>query len=303
MPTTNQFVPRVAPNVPGQVEETTPPKLPFPRNACDAHVHLFGPQEQYPHAGNPNYIPHEASVEQLRKMLSTLGCTRAVIVQPSYYGSDNRCTVDGVKAGNGDFRGIVNLSVDRTSDAELKEMHAAGIRGVRMSLRLVDGKPPYAELARLAERVKHLGWHVQLYFYADQVTDLDAVVPKLPVDVSIDHIGYVDAGDGIEGPGFQMLLRLAKTGRAWFKLSAPNRQSRRPPLFEDVAPLARALFETVPNRCVWGTDWPHVNPVAHGITRVPNDGELADALINYLPNEADRKLVLVDNPARLYGFA
>ncbi len=294
------FVPE-APTIPPQVEATSAPRLAFPENSCDCHVHVFGPQEQFPHAAKPGYIPNPASVQQLRTLLKVIGCQRAVIVQPSYYGDDNRCTVDAVRAGQGSFRGVASIAPD-IAEAELQQLHEAGIRGVRLNLKTVDGVTDVERLTRTAQRIKGLGWHAQLFFYADTMATLDTYLASLPVEVVIDHIGYVRADDGISGAGFQMLLRLARSGRAWFKISAPYRQSTRPPLFEDVAPLARALYQAAPDKCVWGSDWPHASRNDTGIIRAPNDGELADALIGYFPDAADRKRILVDNPARLYGF-
>lgn len=294
------FVPQ-APTIPAQIAETITPRLPFHDKACDCHVHIFGPQDKYPHAAEPGYIPNPASVAQLRAMLKTVGCQRAVIVQPSYYGTDNRCTVEAVREGQGDFRGVGAISPD-IKDTELEALHAAGIRGFRLNLKAVNGEANVTTLGQLAERVKGLSWHAQLFFYADTMPRLDEYLARLPVEVVIDHIGYVRADDGVQGIGFKMLSRLACSGRAWFKISAPYRQSTRPPLFEDVAPLAHALFKYAPDKCVWGSDWPHASRNDTGIIRVPNDGELANVLIGYFPDAADRKRILVDNPARLYGF-
>lgn len=291
-----------APTIPAQIAATKRPKSQFPDSACDVHVHIFGPQDRYPHGPNPGYIPNPASVEELRAMLGIIGCKRAVIVQPSYYGTDNRCTVDALRAGNGDFRGIAHFTPE-TSDTELDALHAAGVRGVRLNLKAIDGKVAYAALDRLAERIAGRGWHIQLYFYADHMPALDEHLARLPVEVSIDHFGYVRAADGVKGAGFQMLLRLARGNRAWFKLSAPYRQSVQAPLFEDVGPLARALYEIAPSRCIWGSDWPHASRNDTGILQVPNDGDLADAFIGWFPDAAERKRILVDNPARLYDFA
>ena len=294
------FVPK-APTIPAQIAETGAPSQAFPANACDAHVHIFGPQDQYPHGPNPGYIPNEATVAQLRAMLGIIGCQRAVIVQPSYYGTDNRCTVEAVKAGNGDFRGIAHFTPE-ISDAELDAMYGAGMRGVRINLKAVDGKVSYAALDRMAERIAGRGWHIQLYFYADHMPQLDAHPVQLPVDVVIDHIGYVRASDGVSSAGFQMLQRLARSERAWFKLSAPYRQSTQGPFFDEVMPLVRALYALAPSRCVWGSDWPHASRNDTGILKVPNDGDLAEVLIRSFPDAGERKRILVDNPARLYGF-
>lgn len=294
------FVPE-APTLPAQIADTARPRQAFPADACDSHVHVFGPQWQYPHVPDPPYIANDASVADLRRMLDALGCRRAVIVQPSYYGDDNRCTLDATRDGGGDFRAVVAVGAHTTA-AELREMHDAGARGARMHLKGRDLQAATADLRRLAAQVAPLGWHVQLVMRADDMPGADADLASLPVEVVVDHIGYVDAAAGLEGPGFRMLLRLARSGRAWFKLSAPYRQNGRPPLFEDVAPLARALYGIAPERCVWGTDWPHVSRNDTGIIRVPNDGELADALIGWFPDPADRDRILVTNPAQLYGF-
>ena len=295
------FVPK-APTIPAQRADTSAPREPFPQGALDCHVHIFGPQDKYPHGPNPGYIPNEATNAQLDAMLGVLGCAGAVIVQPSYYGTDNRCTVDAIRASGGRYRGVGHIDPDTVTDAELDALNAAGIRGTRLNLKGKDGMADVAVLRRVAQRVARLGWHAQLYFYGDQMPRLDAQVADLPIELVIDHIGYVRAADGVAGQGFQMLLRLARAGRTWFKISAPYRQSDQAPLFEDVAPLARALFALAPDRCVWGSDWPHASRNDTGIIRVPDDGELADALIGYFPNPADRQRILVDNPRRLYGF-
>ena len=298
---TPPFVPK-APTIPAQILETRKPQVVFPPGACDSHVHIFGPQDQYPHADNPGYIPNPATVAQLRAMLARIGCQRAVIVQPSYYGTDNRCTVDALRQGRGDFRGIAHFAPTIT-DRELDELHGAGVRGVRLNLKAVNGQVPLEQLDALAQRLKGSGWHIQLYFYADHMPRLDEHLARLPVEVSIDHFGYIRTSDGLEGAGFQMLLRLARSGRAWFKLSAPYRQSSQAPLFADVGPFARALFEAAPDRCVWGSDWPHASRNDTGTILVPNDGDLADALAGWIPAEADRRRILVSNPAALYDFA
>ena len=188
------------------------------------------------------------------------------------------------------------------TDAELDAMYGTGMRGVRINLKAVDGKVSYAALDRMAERIAGRGWHIQLYFYADHMPQLDAHLVQLPVDVVIDHIGYVRASDGVSSAGFQMLQRLARSERAWFKLSAPYRQSTQGPFFDEVMPLVRALYALAPSRCVWGSDWPHASRNDTGILKVPNDGDLAEVLIRSFPDAGERKRILVDNPARLYGF-
>lgn len=294
------FVPK-APTIPAQIEATTRPKAAFPPDACDTHVHIYGPQGKYPHGPAPGYIPNLASTAQLHAMLGVIGCGRAVIVQPSYYGYDNSCTVDAVIESAGQWLGIGAVPPD-VGDAEIERLWKAGIRGIRLNLKGSNGQADTSILKPLAERLKGSGMHLQLYFYADHMPRLDEDLARLPIEVVIDHIGYVRAKDGVDGSGFQMLQRLARGGLAWFKISAPYRQSSLPPHFPDVAPLAHALFALAPDRCVWGSDWPHASRNDTGVIRVPNDGELADAFIDYFPDSADRKRILVDNPARLYGY-
>jgi predicted TIM-barrel fold metal-dependent hydrolase len=234
-------------------------------------------------------------------MLDTIGLSRTVVVQPSVYGTENAVTLDAVEEiGLGRARAIV--VVDETSaPAELAAMAALGARGVRFNAVSGNGAP-LEQLERLAERIAPLGeWHVQLYAPADAMPELEPVLRRLPVPVVVDHMGGAKAAEGGVGhPGFRSLLRLLEGGRAWVKLCGYRASAAGPP-YADVAPMARALLSAAPDRCVWGTDWPH--PSLRDPAEVPDDGELLDALGEWAPDEAVRRAVLVDNPARLYGFA
>ena len=150
---------------------------------------------------------------------------------------------------------------------------------------------------RLAERIRARGWHIPFFLDTNAMPDIDREMTKLPVDIVIDHFGHLQTAHGIQAPGFQTLLRLARFDRCWFKLIGPYRSSARPPMFPDVTPFARALVKAAPERCVWGTDWPHPNA-----SFMPNDGDLADMLLDWVPDEAQRNRILTANPARLYGF-
>jgi predicted TIM-barrel fold metal-dependent hydrolase len=221
-----------------------------------------------------------------------------VVVQPSVYGTDNAVTLDAADA-IGPHRARAVVVVDEASGpAELEAMAARGARGVRFNAVSGNGSP-LEGLERLAERIAPLGWHVQLYTQADAMPGLEPVLRRLPVPVVVDHMGGVKAAaGGVEHPGFRALLRLVEGG-AWAKLCG-YRASSGPP-YADVAPMARALLRAAPDRCVWGTDWPH--PSLHDPAEVPDDGELLDALGAWAPDEGARWAVLVDNPAHLYGFA
>jgi predicted TIM-barrel fold metal-dependent hydrolase len=283
---------------PGPRAVTSRPSWRAPPGATDCHCHVFGPYDRYPLSPGRSYTPPEASVAQYLEVLGTIGLSRTVIVQPSVYGTDNAVTLDAVDA-IGPHRARAVVVVDEGSGAaELAAMAARGARGVRFNAVSGNGAP-LEQLEWLAERIAPLGWHVQLYTHASVLPELEPVLRRLPVPVVVDHMGGVKAAaGGVEHPGFRSLLRLLENG-AWVKLSG-YRASAGPP-YADVAPMARALLQAAPERCVWGTDWPH--PSLHDPAEVPDDGELLDALGRWVPDEAARRAVLVDNPARLYGFA
>jgi predicted TIM-barrel fold metal-dependent hydrolase len=229
-------------------------------------------------------------------MLRTIGCQRAVIVQPSIYGTDNRCLVAALTSGVFDFRGVAVVDAG-IGDPELEALHQTGVRGVRINLSSKTPGLPLDQAPRLATRVKPLGWHLQFFIRIGQVPSLERIIAQMPVPCIIDHFGHAPADGGVESPGFKILLRLARLDHVWFKLIGPYRISRQWPLYPDVAPLARALVAVAPDRCVWGTDWPHPNT-----EYMPNEGDLADALGEWLPDAETRRKVLVDNPSRLYDF-
>lgn len=284
------------PTMPGPDPAPRRPRTAFPADACDCHAHVFGPQRQYPFAPTAGYVPAPASIEAYVKMLRTIGCERAVIVQPSAYGTDNRCTVDALRSGKFAFRGVAVID-EKTTDSQLEDMHQAGVRGVRLNVKSKGSIYSIDSAPRLAQRIKARGWHLQFFLDARTLPNLDRRLAGLPVDIVIDHFGHIDVADGLQAPAFQTLLRLAHNERCWFKLIGPYRISKKPPKYSDVTPFARALLEIAPDRCVWGTDWPHPNT-----DFVPNDGDLADILLDWIPDEQLRRRVLADNPARLYDF-
>jgi predicted TIM-barrel fold metal-dependent hydrolase len=282
--------------MPGADPNPRTPSVKFPPGATDCHAHVFGPQTRFPYPQNPNYVPPDATTDDYVRMLRAIGCERAVLVQPSVYRTDNRCMLDAMRSGKFSFRGVAVIG-EETTDAELKDMHAAGVRGVRLNLASKGTGTSVDAAMKVAQRIAPLGWHVQFFLNIGAVPEIEQLVPRLPVDVVIDHFALAPADQGVAGAGFQALLRMAKHPRCWFKLIGPYRISQDVPKFANVAPLARALFAAAPDRCVWGTDWPHPN-TAH----IPNDGDLATILGDWLPEAGDRKRVLMDNPARLYDF-
>lgn len=273
-----------------------PPKYPMPASACDCHAHVLGPPEKYPYVATRSYTPPTATLEDYQALHQVLGIERAVIVQPSVHGTDNRVTLDGVAGYGPNARGIavVDANVD---DGELSSLNQAGIRGVRLNLLFGGGVGLHA-LEPLSERIADLGWHVQLLLDARDLVELAPRLRKLPVPVVVDHMGHMNVSHGIDHPGFQTLIELVRDGVCWIKLSGNYRISASGPPYKDAVPFAQSLIEAAPGQMVWGTDWPH--PALNDT--MPNDGDLLDALDDYAPDPELKKAILVDNPARLYGF-
>jgi len=286
-----------APTIPGPDPHTHTPKIKLPRGACDCHAHVFGPQTRYPYAANAGYIPPDALPADYVRMLKTIGCERAVLVQPSVYGTDNSAMIDAMTSGIFPFRGVA--VIDNTiSDRELSEMNDAGVRGVRINLASATPGLALEQAPRLAQRLKALGWHLQFFMDLRTLQDAEERLCKLDINIVIDHFGRVRASDGMDAPALRTLLRLLGRDNCWAKIMGPYYLSDSLPMFPDVTPFARAVVAAAPDRVVWGSDWPH--PSAGHL--MPNDGDLATMLLDWIPDEGRRRKVLVDNPARLYGF-
>ncbi len=278
------------------------PAIVFPPLACDSHAHICGPIARYPYYARRIYTPADTLLPDYEHMLDTLGVQRAALVQGSIYGSDNTVLLEALKAGRGRYRGVVVVEPD-VSDQTLRALHAAGVRGVRLNI--VDTKDnkgvlPMATLLPLAKKIKPYGWHVEFLLHVDEFPDLDKLLEDFPVDVSFGHLGYMRTEKPIETPGFQALLRLLKTGKAWVKLTAPYRISPNPMPHADTNAFAQALVAANAGRIVWGSDWGHI--MLNWKIAMPNDGDIADLLSAWVSDEATRKKILVDNPAQLYGF-
>ncbi|MBK1659256.1 amidohydrolase family protein [Paracraurococcus ruber] len=282
---------------PGPRDVTSKPGWRAPPGATDCHMHIFGPYGTYPLSPGRGYTPPEASIAMYRDMLATIGLERTVVVQPSIYGTDNAVTLDAVAAlGPDRARAVVVVDDGFDLDA-LRAMDVRGACGVRFNAVSGNGTP-LEQLEALAARLAVLGWHLQLYAHPAELLALEPVLARLPVPVVIDHMAGVQAAEGgVAHPAFQAVLRLLRGG-AWAKLCGYRSSAGAP--YADVTAMARAMLEAAPDRCVWGTDWPH--PSRARPEDVPDDGVLLDALGAWAPDPAQRQAVLVDNPARLYGF-
>lgn len=286
------------PDIPGPDPAPRTPAYKAPPLACDTHCHIFGPIDRYPYAATRPYTPPEAPLSAFRALHARIGIERAVIVNATPYGRDNRVMIDAIAQSGGRYRGIGNVDAAMT-DRELEALAAGGLDGCRFTfLTRLGGRPDMSAFDRIVDRIAALGWHVDLYLEA---TALDEFLPrlrKLPVPYVIDHMGVVDASAGVDQPAFTALLALAaRDEKCWVKISGPERISKSGPPFLDAVPFAQKLIETARDRVLWGTDWPHPN-----VPFMPNDGDLMDLVPRYAPDEADQRRLLVDNPARLFKF-
>lgn len=269
----------------------------LPPGACDSHVHVFASEARYPHVDRPHYTLPDGPLAKLQAMAHALGLQRFVIVQPSFYGTDNRCMLDALDAAGARARGVAMVD-ESIAEAELRAMHARKVRALRLDLFLRSGLGTEAIAAyvrRSAARVAPLGWHLQFYTPGWVVRDLIPMLPDIEVDYVIDHMGYMLESDGLTRADFDRLLAAMQRGRGWMKLSGPYRLAK-DGNYERLRPLARAIVEAIPDRVVWGSDWPHIPDGAR------DTGMLANLLADWIPEDDLRRRILVDNPARLFGF-
>jgi predicted TIM-barrel fold metal-dependent hydrolase len=271
------------------------PAFRLPPDACDAHCHVFGPAARFPYAPERRYTPEDAPKEALAALHAHLGVTRAVIVQASCHGTDNRAMLDAIAADPARYRGVAIVD-DSFGERELNELHRGGVRGVRFNfVRHLGGAPDAEVFRRVLDRIKEFGWHVVLHLDAADIVPLSDMIRALPVPFVIDHMGRVDAASGIDQPAFRALLELTRREQCWVKVSGSERISRFP--FDDAVPIARALIAAAPDRVLWGTDFPHPN-----LKQPVDEADLVDLLPNIAESEAARRRLLIENPARLYGF-
>lgn len=270
----------------------TPPPL-----ACDAHCHVFGPAAKFPYDPQAAYHPADAPFEELQKLHSRLGLQRAVIVHASCHGADMRVTLDAIARAGGRYRGTAIID-ESYKDKDFQRMHEGGIRAVRFNfVRHLGGRPDMNFFRKTVDRLRAMGWHLILHLDAEDLVEFEDTFKKLPVPFVIDHMGRVKAADGLEQKPFRILLSFMKNPNAWVKICGAERVSSKGPPFTDAVPFGRALVEAAPERVLWGTDWPHPN-----VKWMPDDAALVDLFPLMAPDQALQRKILVDNPARLYGF-
>ena len=293
-------------------QPSTPVNFDVPAGACDCHTHIHADPEKFPFYAGRVYTPEPASPEEMSALHKALHIERVVIVTPSVYGPDNSATLFGIKARGPTARGVAVID-DKTSESELDAMQQAGFRGIRLNLATGGVNDPNVARQRFqaaVDRMKARGWHVQLFTSLAMIAAIKDLVAASPVPVVFDHFGGAQAALGVDQPGFPDLLELVKSGKAHVKISGAYRASKLAPDYPDAAPLARALIAANVERIVWGSDWPHpdsATPPDRKVTDVTplfqiDDGRLFNQLPVWAPDEATRRKILVDNPARLYGF-
>jgi predicted TIM-barrel fold metal-dependent hydrolase len=293
-------------------QPSTPVNFELPPGACDCHTHIHGDVEKFPFFSGRVYTPEPASPEEMSALHKALHIERVVVVTPSVYGTDNSSSQYGMMARGANARGVAVID-DKTPEKDLDAMHRAGFRGIRLNLATGGTNDPNVGRARLQagiDRVKARGWHVQMYTNLAMITAIKDIIATSPVPLVFDHFGGAQGALGVEQPGFADLLELVKSGKAYVKISGAYRSSQQGPEYKDCIPLAQALIAANNDRIVWGTDWPHpdsVTPPGKKPTEVTplyqiDDGKLLNQLPVWAPDAAVRKRILVDNPARLYGF-
>jgi predicted TIM-barrel fold metal-dependent hydrolase len=267
-----------------------------PAGMVDSHFHIFGPEYRYPYLADRTFTPADASSDDYMRVCNTLGIDRAVLVQPSVYGTDNRRLIDAVNELAMPTRAVVVASPD-VSDSELDALHVAGARGLRI-IQYNKAELIGVDLEYLAGRLVERGWHLQMLINAEQLIYLGPRLEKLRCPVVIDHFAHISAAKGMDDLGFNSLKSLVDSGNCWLKLTGGYRISTTPAPHADAIPLVRELVSRRPDRFVWGTDWPHV--VLDG--DAPDTTDIVDLLVDWVPDEEQRRQILVRNPEILYGF-
>jgi 2-pyrone-4,6-dicarboxylate lactonase len=283
----------------------------LPKHSCDTHLHVFGDPAIYP-ASNPNALyqpPRDCTFAVMQQLHATMGIDRAVLVQPTIYGTDHRVLSDALKSAPKDrYRGVAIID-DSVSDAELQRLHDVGMRGARFNF---GGNfklaPSLATLRRSLERIGELGWFAKIFAFGDEFVAIAPELHKITGPAIIDHMGGLDYGRGPSQPTVRLILDLLAQDNWWIGLSNGDLRSRAGHPWDDAVEFGRLFFEAAPDRTMWGTDWPHVHRFirpdkdGHSDYGVAHELERVALLERYVPDRAARDRVLADNPARFFGF-
>ena len=289
-----------APLCQGPDPEIRSPKIAFPAGAVDCLAHVCGPAVEFPYAKERIYTPPDATLAQYQSLLAILGIDRAVLVQPSVYGTDNRAMLAALTSFPNQFRGVAVIDSSIT-DTELESMHEAGVRGIRCNVVDVSDKSaglPIAQLTAIAKRIQPLGWHLELLAHVNEYPNLASTFADFPVDLVFGHFGYSHAKHGINDKGFQGLLELLKNNKAWVKMTGAYRICDGDFPYADMRPFSDEVLKANSGRLIWGSDWPHVMVKK----QMPHDADLCDLFGSWVSDPSLRKAILSDNPCMLYDF-
>jgi len=276
-----------------------PPSFATPRFAADCHAHTIGPAKIYPFVEDRSYTPPDAPMAAYLKVAKTLGIERTVLVQPSMHGTDNRPILDAIESvpdSGIEFRAVAVVAPE-TSERDYLDLHRRGVRGLRLNLIYHGGHSALDQAALFAERIKDLGWHLQVLCDVSAAKDIIGGLDRVGVPIVFDHFGHLSTANGTHDPGFRTLLAMARDGNAWVKISGAYRITRQRFPYDDVRPFAECLIDAAPHRLLWGTDWPHTVT-----SPMPNDGGMIDLLNSWMPDRKTLETILVENPERLYQF-
>ena len=276
---------------------TRTPHFQAPENACDAHCHVFGPHAIFPYSDRASYWPPDADKHALAKVHEKLGIQRAVLVQASCHGTDNRSMLDAIKSNPDNYRGVC-IANNSFSDNDFQDLHDGGVRGIRYNfVKHLGGAPDLESMKTVVNRVKPLGWHLVIHVNAEDLITYEEFFAQFDMDIVVDHMGRVPTSEGVNQKAYQILLQFMTRDNWWVKVCGSERIALAPP-FYDAVPYAQGLIEVAEDRVLWGTDYPHPNIKKH----MPNDADLLDLVPLIARDETLQQKILVDNPARLYGF-
>jgi len=274
------------------------PNFELPKNATDAHCHVFGPHEVFPFHPKASYWPPDNGKEELKKIHEAIGIERAVIVQASCHGIDNRAMMDALANNPDTYRGVC-IADDSFSRQDFETLNDGGVCGVRFNfVKHLGGAPDLDKMQKVLDKVIPLGWHLVIHVNAEDLIEYESFFSQLDMPIVVDHMGRVPTDLGVEQEAFQILKRFVSNENWWVKVSGAERISKAGPPFEDAIPYAKELISIAPKRVLWGTDFPHPNIKTH----MPNDGHLVNLLNQYCDTREQLEDILVHNPAKLYNW-
>lgn len=276
------------------------PRLKMPPGAWDTHFHIWGPPQVFPYAESRFFTPPAAPIEHYLAMASVLGFERGVVVQSTVHGTDTASTLDAIRKSEGRLKGVV-IADPTLDDADIRKLHAGGVRGIRIELLKEFGSYQKDHFDIVVARAAKASWVVALHVDPDSIVNLADMIRRMPTQTIIENYAQIDPRDGLDQPALRTLLDLADEPHVWLKTASTYRMLRRGATHEQILPIARAVHTKSPDRVIWGTDWPHGGVFEPG--KMANDGDIVDALLDFVPDEVARRKLLVDNPKRLFDFA